>query len=214
MALPRSVPSLSGLSPPSPEFDFPPSLFIAIAIHSCASCEIEPYDIAPVLKRFTISLTGSTSSSGTGVTPSVLNSSSPLNVCGLRSLSTISVYSLKRLYEPCCVASRRAITVSGLYIWSSLSLPERSLCSPTLSSVVSTPSPSGSNAWLWRYSTPSLISSRPIPPTRLTVLVKYLSITSFLMPTASNICDDWYDCMVEIPILEAILTMPCRMALL
>ena len=33
---------------------------------SCASCEIEPRHIAPVAKRFTISLDGSTSSSGTG----------------------------------------------------------------------------------------------------------------------------------------------------
>ena len=33
---------------------------------SCASCEIEPYDIAPVENRLTISSTGSTSSIGTG----------------------------------------------------------------------------------------------------------------------------------------------------
>ena len=38
--------------------------FIAIASVSCASREIEPSDIAPVAKRFTISLAGSTSSSG------------------------------------------------------------------------------------------------------------------------------------------------------
>ena len=33
---------------------------------SCTSFEIEPYDIAPVAKRFTISHAGSTSSIGTG----------------------------------------------------------------------------------------------------------------------------------------------------
>ena len=36
----------------------------------CASREIEPYDIAPVEKRLTISLAGSTSSIGTGLRPS------------------------------------------------------------------------------------------------------------------------------------------------
>ena len=40
--------------------------FIAIASVVCASREIEPNDIAPVAKRLTISLAGSTSSSGTG----------------------------------------------------------------------------------------------------------------------------------------------------
>jgi hypothetical protein len=44
----------------------PPRRFIAIASVWCASSEIEPYDIAPVQKRFTISEAGSTSSSGIG----------------------------------------------------------------------------------------------------------------------------------------------------
>ncbi len=37
---------------------------MAIARFSCASVEIDPSDIAPVAKRLTISLAGSTSSSG------------------------------------------------------------------------------------------------------------------------------------------------------
>ena len=49
-------------SPPSPVLDFPPIRFIAIARFSCASAEIEPYDIAPVANLFTISDAGSTSS--------------------------------------------------------------------------------------------------------------------------------------------------------
>ena len=40
--------------------------FMAMASVSCASLLIEPNDIAPVAKRLTISLAGSTSSSGTG----------------------------------------------------------------------------------------------------------------------------------------------------
>ena len=40
--------------------------FIAIASVSCASLLIDPYDIAPVLKRFRIASAGSTSSIGTG----------------------------------------------------------------------------------------------------------------------------------------------------
>src|SRR3954469_4641795 len=38
----------SGSSPPSPVFDLPPIRFMAMARVSCASAEIEPYDIAPV----------------------------------------------------------------------------------------------------------------------------------------------------------------------
>ena len=44
----------------------PPIRFMAIASDSCASWLIEPYDIAPVLKRRTIDSTGSTSSIATG----------------------------------------------------------------------------------------------------------------------------------------------------
>ena len=55
----------SGSSPPSPVFERPPILFIAIARFSCASRESEPSDIAPVAKRLTISFAGSTSSIGT-----------------------------------------------------------------------------------------------------------------------------------------------------
>ncbi|CAB4585712.1 unannotated protein [freshwater metagenome] len=52
----------SGSSPPSPVFDFAPRRFIAIARVSCTSCDTDPYDIAPVEKRLTISEIGSTSS--------------------------------------------------------------------------------------------------------------------------------------------------------
>src|SRR3954469_12965134 len=51
----------SASSPPSPVLDLPPRRFIAIARVSCASWLIDPYDIAPVEKRLTISETGSTS---------------------------------------------------------------------------------------------------------------------------------------------------------
>jgi hypothetical protein len=49
--------------------DFAPSRFIAIASVSCASWLMEPYDIAPVENRLTISLTGSTSSIGDRLPP-------------------------------------------------------------------------------------------------------------------------------------------------
>ena len=53
-------------------FDLPPKRFIAIAKVSCASCEIEPYDIAPVEKRLIISEADSTSSiEMAGRTPSL-----------------------------------------------------------------------------------------------------------------------------------------------
>src|SRR6202000_3150634 len=49
----------SGSSPPSPVLDRPPSRFIAMARVSCASAEIDPYDMAPVLKRLRIDSTRS-----------------------------------------------------------------------------------------------------------------------------------------------------------
>src|SRR4029079_10706750 len=42
----------SGSSPPSPGLLLPALRFIGIASVSCASLLIEPYDMAPVLKRF------------------------------------------------------------------------------------------------------------------------------------------------------------------
>jgi hypothetical protein len=47
---------------------------------SCASVEMEPSDIAPVAKRLTISLAGSTSSTGIASRPSVRKLSSPRSV--------------------------------------------------------------------------------------------------------------------------------------
>ena len=54
-------------SPPSPVLLLPPILFIAIAIASCASRLSEPNDIAPVTKRFMISVAGSTSDRSIGL---------------------------------------------------------------------------------------------------------------------------------------------------
>lgn len=56
-------------SPPSPEFDFPPNLFIAIAIASCVSLEIAPRDIPPVQKRWTMETADSTLPIGIGALP-------------------------------------------------------------------------------------------------------------------------------------------------
>ena len=72
MALRRESPLASGTkragsSPPSPVLLLPPIRFMAMASVSCASLLIEPYDMAPVLKRFRIASIGSTSSSGTGL---------------------------------------------------------------------------------------------------------------------------------------------------
>ena len=72
MALLRQAPSGSGWkrsasSPPSPLLDLPPMRFMAMASVVCASRLIEPKLIAPVAKRLTISLAGSTSSSGMGL---------------------------------------------------------------------------------------------------------------------------------------------------
>ena len=84
MALRRQSPLASrwkraSSSPPSPVLDLPPMRFMAMASVSCASLLMEPNDMAPVAKRFTISLAGSTSSIGTGFSAS-LNSIRPRSV--------------------------------------------------------------------------------------------------------------------------------------
>ena len=61
--------------------------FIAMASVVCASRLIEPKLIAPVAKRLTISLAGSTSSSGTG-------SSAKSKVISPRIVSSRSLWSL------------------------------------------------------------------------------------------------------------------------
>ena len=71
------------------------------------------------------------------------------------------------------------------------SLPLRNLWAPPSESSMLMSSPSGSKAALCWASTSAWMSSRPMPPTRLTVPVKYLSMTSFEMPTASKIWLLW-----------------------
>ena len=61
-------------SPPSPELDFPPIRFIAMARTSCASGDRAPRDIPAVVKRRRISSIGSTSSRGIGVRPDLRRS--------------------------------------------------------------------------------------------------------------------------------------------
>ena len=78
----------SGSSPPSPVLLLPPMRFIAIASVSWASLLIEPYDIAPVLKRFMICSAGSTSS--IGIASEDLNSSRPRSVQRFFDCSLIS----------------------------------------------------------------------------------------------------------------------------
>ena len=69
---------------------------MAIASVSCASWLIEPYDIAPVLNRLTISETGSTSSIGTGGRTPSLNPNRPRSVMSRSDWSsTRDVYCLK-----------------------------------------------------------------------------------------------------------------------
>ncbi|TPW12286.1 MAG: hypothetical protein FD127_2722 [Acidimicrobiaceae bacterium] len=63
---------------------------------SWASALIEPYDIAPVENRLTISLTGSTSWMSTGLRSASRKSNKPRNVASRFDWSSTSpVYSLK-----------------------------------------------------------------------------------------------------------------------
>ena len=56
------------------------------------------------------------------------------------------------------------------------------------------------------------MSSRVMPPRRLMVPVKYVSMTSRLLPKHSKNWLPREDCTEERPLLEAIVTMPWRMA--
>ena len=80
-------------------FDLPPMLFMAIASVSWASAEIDPYDMAPVEKRFRISVAGSTSAMSIGARPSApgsRNVNNPRKVASVRDWSsTLRLYSLK-----------------------------------------------------------------------------------------------------------------------
>ncbi len=75
--------------------DLPPSRFIAMARVSWASREMEPYDMAPVEKRLTISEAGSTSSTEIGARSEV-KPKRPRSVMRRSDCSfTRSVYCLK-----------------------------------------------------------------------------------------------------------------------
>ena len=87
--------------------------FMAIASVSCASLLIEPNDMAPVAKRFTISEAGSTSSSGTGG-PFGLKSNMPRSISRSRFCwSTIFANSSKLSKLDCRTACCSLLTVSG-----------------------------------------------------------------------------------------------------
>src|SRR5579864_71539 len=101
-ALRRESPFASGThrdasSPPSPVLLLPPMRFMAIAKVSCASLLIEPYDIAPDLKRLRITSNGCTSSMGMGLSAN-FRSNRPRSVHRRRAwLSTRVLYSLNTL---------------------------------------------------------------------------------------------------------------------
>ena len=78
MALHALLPSALGLkrsgsSPPSPVLLRPPILFMATARASCASLEMEPYDMAPVTNLLKIDSMGSTLSMSMGLLFSLKN---------------------------------------------------------------------------------------------------------------------------------------------
>src|SRR5207253_6798596 len=117
----RQLPFASGLnrsgsSPPSPVLDLPPMRFMAMARFSWASLEMEPKDIAPVTKRLTISLAGSTWSMG--MATDFLKLSRPRRVQRfLASSLTSLVNSLKVAKLLMRVECWSLATVSGFHMW-------------------------------------------------------------------------------------------------
>ncbi len=126
--------------------------------------------------------------------------------------STVLVYCLNWLVSllavECC--SKR-ITV-GLNKWRSPSL--RHEYSPPVGNKFSTAIRLASGKpSRWRNTASCAIWSKLKPWIRLTVPVKYSSITSELIPRASKICAPKYDWSVEMPILEKVFNKPLPTAL-
>ena len=98
---------------------------MATARVSWASFEIEPYDMAPVANRLTISLAGSTSSRGTGPpeaesSAAHVNSSRPRSVSSFVCCSSISRWYFRNSSRLLiCVDRWSDATTSGASTWAS-----------------------------------------------------------------------------------------------
>ena len=76
---------------------------------------MEPYDIAPVLKRLTISVQGSTSSNGTGLSQA-LKSMSPRSNPSVRFWASTPAEKSCQLFQSSWkIAWRKRASMSGLY---------------------------------------------------------------------------------------------------
>ncbi len=141
----------------------------------------------PVEKRLTISLAGSTSSSGTGSVRRPRSCSRPRSVECLAASSLTQV--VKRVVglagsSPRAACWRSAI-VSGFQPWNSpLAAPGVDRRRRGSSSGRGRPGRRGA----WRSSASPASSSKPIPPIREGVPVKWRSISSRSSPIASKIC--------------------------
>ena len=187
--------------------------FIAIASVVCASVEIEPSDIAPVAKRLTISLAGSTSSSGIAllrVEPE-LEQAAQRHVAAALVVDELRVFLVglvvvgarrvlqlgDRVRRPHVLFAAHAPLVLAAGIEHAVPAPDRprtppGACAPLL---------------------PSLRTG-PTPPMLLAVPRKYLSTRSLRKPTASKICAPQYDMYVLMPILDMTLFRPLPIALM
>jgi hypothetical protein len=159
---------------------------MATASVACASVEIEPSDIAPVAKRLTMSLAGSTSSTEIARDGSTRNSNRPRRVMWRRLWSLMicaySLYVFQLLARALCCSLAIA---SGVHMCSSPRV--RQAYSPPASSMVESTGSLPKAARCRRIAS-SAISNTPMPSTRLAVPVKYLATVSLLMPIASNSC--------------------------
>jgi len=142
--------------------------------------------MAPVEKRARMASIGSTSSMGTGGRAPCRRCMRPRSVASSADWSlTAVVYSLNTSYRLERVACCSLNTVLGLNRW--ISPSRRHWYSPPTSRS-RWASSEGRSRWdiRWRDATSSASTSRPTPPMRETVPVKYSSMTSGARPTASK----------------------------
>ncbi len=89
--------------------------FMAMASVSCASLEMEPNDMAPVAKRLTISLAGSTSSSGIGLGGRLdLEQAAQRAELAVLLVDEVGVFLEGLRSSPCRTACCSLLMVSGL----------------------------------------------------------------------------------------------------
>ena len=159
--------------------------FIAMARFSCASLQIEPKHIAPVTKRLTISLAGSTSSSGIGGRLLEVEQAANRAAVAAFVVDELGIFLERGIPGD---ANRLLQLGNGIGIPHVVFAVAPPLVLPAIIENVSASILMGGNAWRCLAMVSWATTSSGIPSSRLDVPVKYFATRAWLNPTASKIC--------------------------